>query len=57
MPGIRTWVVAAKTASSYADMLTAIVSIGFESNFYDYILKTKFSELVWATAEANQIKK
>ena len=38
-------------------MDTATDTDGFESNFYVYIVITKFCELVWATVEANQIKK
>ena len=30
---------------------------GIESNLYIFIVRTKFSELVWSTVEANQIKK
>ena len=29
---------------------------GIESNLYIFIVRTKFSELVWSTDEANQIK-
>ena len=57
MPRIRTWVVAARTVSSDADMLTTTDSCGVESNFYVYIVKTNLCQLLGASVEPNQIKK